>query len=78
MGTVGSFPGAKYSQGMMLTTHPLLVPKLIMIKSYTSSPAWCLHGSSRTALLTSFLLYVINLVFTAFGSVSRIKCFVWS
>jgi hypothetical protein len=37
-------PGVKRGRGMMLTTHPHLVPRLRMSKSYTSSPPNCLHG----------------------------------
>jgi hypothetical protein len=44
MGTGGSFPGVKRGQGVTLTTHPHLVPRLRMSRSYTSSPLMCLHG----------------------------------
>jgi hypothetical protein len=37
MGTGGSFPGGKRGQGVMLTTHPLLVPRLRKSRCYTSS-----------------------------------------
>jgi hypothetical protein len=36
--------GVKHSWGMMLTTHPHLVPRSRMSRSYTSSPPECLHG----------------------------------
>jgi hypothetical protein len=36
-------PGVKCGQGVMLTTHPHLVPRLSMSRSYTSSPSMCLH-----------------------------------
>jgi hypothetical protein len=44
MGTRGSFHGVKCGQGMMLTIHPHLVPRLRMSRSYTSSPPMCFHG----------------------------------
>jgi hypothetical protein len=38
MGTGGPFPGVKRGQGVTLTTHPNLVPRSGMSRSYTSSP----------------------------------------
>jgi hypothetical protein len=38
MGTGGPFPGAKRGWGVTLTTHPHLVPRSRMNRSYTSSP----------------------------------------
>jgi hypothetical protein len=37
-------PGVKRGRGVMLTTHPHLVPRLSMSRSYISSPPMCLHG----------------------------------
>jgi hypothetical protein len=37
-GTGGPFPGAKRARGVTLTTHPHLVPRSGMSRSYTSSP----------------------------------------
>jgi hypothetical protein len=37
-------PGVKRGRGVMLTTHPHLVPRLIMSRSYTSSPPRRLRG----------------------------------
>jgi hypothetical protein len=37
-------PGVKRGRGVMLTTHPQLVPRLRMSRSYTSSPPVRLHG----------------------------------
>jgi hypothetical protein len=37
-------PGVKRDQGVMLTTHPHLVPRLRMSRSYTSSHPKRLHG----------------------------------
>jgi hypothetical protein len=45
MGTGGFFP---WGRGVMLTTHPLLVPRLRNSRSYTSchpdAPLWCVTG----------------------------------
>jgi hypothetical protein len=38
------YPGVKGSRGVMLTTHPLLVPRLRKSRSYTSSPPKRHHG----------------------------------
>jgi hypothetical protein len=37
-------PGVKHGRGVTLTTHPHLVPRLSMSRSYTSSPPMRLHG----------------------------------
>jgi hypothetical protein len=42
-------------QGVMLTTHPSLMLMSWMSRSCISSPPWCLHGRSRTALLVLVL-----------------------
>jgi hypothetical protein len=39
--------GVKRGRGVMLTTHPHLVPRLSMSRSYTSFPPMCLHGMWR-------------------------------
>jgi hypothetical protein len=44
MGTGGPFPGAKRGRGVTLTTHPHLVPRSRMSRSYTSSPPKRHHG----------------------------------
>jgi hypothetical protein len=44
MGTGGHFPGVKRGQGVTPTTHPLLVPRLRMSRSYISSPPKRHHG----------------------------------
>jgi hypothetical protein len=36
--------GVKRGRSVTLTTHPYLVPRLRMSRSYTSSPPMCLHG----------------------------------
>jgi len=37
-------PGVKRGRGVTLTTHPYLVPRSWMSRSYTSSPPKRLHG----------------------------------
>jgi hypothetical protein len=44
MGIRGPFPGAKRGRGVTLTTHPHLVPRSRMSRSYTSSPPKRHHG----------------------------------
>jgi hypothetical protein len=40
----GPFPEVKCGRRVKLTTHPHLVPRSIMSRSYTASPSWSLHG----------------------------------
>jgi hypothetical protein len=49
MGTEDSFPGVKRGRGMTLTTHPHLVPRSRMSRSYIFSLPWRLHGGRGTA-----------------------------
>jgi hypothetical protein len=44
MGSGGPFPGVKRGRGVILTTHPHLVPRSWMNRSYTSSLPKRLHG----------------------------------
>jgi hypothetical protein len=44
MGTRVLSSGVKRGRGVMLTTHPHLVPRLSRSRSYTSSSPMCLHG----------------------------------
>jgi hypothetical protein len=48
VGAGGSFPGVKRGRGVMLTTHPLLVPRLRKSRIYTSchpnAPLWSVTG----------------------------------
>jgi hypothetical protein len=44
MGTGVLSPGVKRGRGVTLTTHPHLVPRSGMSRSYTSSPPKRLHG----------------------------------
>jgi hypothetical protein len=49
MGTGGCYPRVKHGRGVMLTTHPLLSPRLRKCRSYTSShpkaPLWSVKGT---------------------------------
>jgi hypothetical protein len=44
-------PEVKHSRGVTPTTHPHLLLRPRMSRSYISSPPWRLHGGSRTVLL---------------------------
>jgi hypothetical protein len=55
MGTGFLSPGVKRGQGVTLTTHPHLVPRSIMSRSYTSSPPCVSMACSGTALILIFL-----------------------
>jgi hypothetical protein len=44
-------PGVKHGRGVMLTTHPCLVPMLRMSRSYTSSPPCASMACSGTAFI---------------------------
>jgi hypothetical protein len=44
MGTVVLTPGVKRGRGVTLTTHPHLVPRSWMSRSYTSSPSCASRG----------------------------------
>jgi hypothetical protein len=48
MSTVGPSPGVKSGRGVTLTTHPYLVPRLRMSRSYTSSPPSAFMACGRT------------------------------
>jgi len=68
MGT-GSFPGVKYGQGMLLTTHPLLVPQSWKSRAVPLPTLWATTGPVMGTLYLYLLLYsqdclpVKNLVF---------------
>jgi hypothetical protein len=49
MGTGGPFPGLKRGRGLKLTTHPHLVPKSKLSRSYTSSPPSAFIACNVTA-----------------------------
>jgi hypothetical protein len=56
MGTGVLSPGVKRGRGVTLTTHPHLVPRSRMSRSYTSSPPSASMACSGTALLLLLLL----------------------
>jgi hypothetical protein len=57
MGTGGPFPGGKARPG--LTTHPHLVPRSWMSRSYTSSPPSASMACSGAALLYIYIYIYI-------------------
>jgi hypothetical protein len=59
MGTGGPFPGAKRGRGVTLTTHPHLVPRSRMSRSYTSSPPKLHHGGTVLLFLFDDGYYLI-------------------
>jgi hypothetical protein len=56
MGTGGPFPGAKRGRGVTLTTHPHLVPRSRMSRSYSSSPPPQVPSRRVAGLLCFFAL----------------------
>jgi hypothetical protein len=60
MGTRGSSPGLKSSRGVTLTTHPHLVSRSRMSRSYNFSPPSASMACSRT---TSALAFSINIIY---------------
>jgi hypothetical protein len=51
MGTGGTFPELKRGRGVRLTTHPHLIPRSRLSRSYTSSPPSSFMACSGTALV---------------------------
>jgi hypothetical protein len=51
MGTGSPFLGIKRGWGVMLATHPHLMLRSRVSRSYIASPPWLLHGGSGTTLL---------------------------
>ena len=54
MGT-GSFPGVKYGRGVLLTTHPLLVPRSWKSRAIPLPTLW-----ATTGLVTGFFTYILQ------------------
>jgi hypothetical protein len=67
MGTGSPFPGAKRGRGVTLTSHPHLVPRSRMSRSYTSSTPSASTACGGTALLFCGWL-VDSLFYDAFFS----------
>jgi hypothetical protein len=61
MGTGGPFPGTKRGRGVTLTTHPHIVPRSRMSRSYTSSPPNVTMVCSGTACLSQEGLFTVEL-----------------
>jgi hypothetical protein len=71
MGTGGPFPGAKRGRGVTLTTHPHLVPRSWMSRSYTPLPPSASKACNGTALL--LLLRILQTAFCTKELVIHIK-----
>ena len=65
MGT-GSFPGVKYDRGVLLTTHPLLVPRSWKSRAIPLPTLWATTG---LVMGTLYLFYLIrtNLRLATYG-----------
>jgi hypothetical protein len=61
MGTGGPFPGVRRGPGVTLTTHPHLVPRSRMSRSYISSPPSVSMAFSGTAF--SYIFGLSSLLF---------------
>jgi hypothetical protein len=66
MGTGGSFPVVKGDRGVTLTTHPHLVSRSRMSRSYTSSPLCASIGMLWDYLFLLINMYYIHLYFPIF------------
>ena len=69
MGT-GSFPGVKYGRGVLLTTHPLLVPRSRKSRTIPLPTLWATTGLQRE----NFTFYIMKNTFSSFLSVTWSKC----
>ena len=58
MGT-GSFPGVKYDRGVLLNTHPLLVPRSWRVELYLYPTLWATTGPVKGSL---YLYYNKNYI----------------
>jgi hypothetical protein len=52
------FPGSKGSRGLMLTTHPILVPRLRKRWAVPPLTLWLLLGLLRGSLMNSYFLHL--------------------
>jgi hypothetical protein len=52
MSTRDPFPGVKCGPGLTLTTHPHLVLRSRMSRSYNSPPPYCLHAIAGLLFFT--------------------------
>jgi hypothetical protein len=60
MGT-GSFPGLKYSRGVLLTTHPLLLPRSWKNRAIPVPTLWATTGPVMGTLYL-YLFYAFNII----------------
>jgi hypothetical protein len=69
-----TFPGVKRGRGVTLTTHPHLVPRSWMSRSYASSPPSVSMACSGTALRCFFCYFsLLNVYFSTFDSFVGLK-----
>jgi hypothetical protein len=61
MGTGESFLRLKRGQGVTLTTHPQLVPRPRISRSYTSSPPSAFIACSGTALVLAVVIKLLDI-----------------
>jgi hypothetical protein len=82
MSTGGPFPGVKRGQGLMLTTHPHLVFKLRMSRSYASSPpqapSWRVTGQLYLHLQIQHLTQRSKVLFQKLIVIQLFKKYSWT
>jgi hypothetical protein len=66
------FPGGKGGRGMMLTTHPLLVPRLRKSRAITPLTLWVLLGLLRGSLLLFKQVYDVLRTIVKLGCIRYI------
>jgi hypothetical protein len=78
VGTGGPIPGAKRGRGVTLTTHPHLVPRSSMSRSYTSSPpsasVTCRGTTKKFDELGLFTFRAMRICLLVRGSCSESMC----
>ena len=73
MGT-GSFPMVKYSRGVLLTTHPLLVPRSWKSRAIPLPTLWATTGPVKGTLYLYLLIRVLRHFSWRWTSSSFLKC----
>jgi hypothetical protein len=67
------FPGVKYGRGVLLTTHPLLVPRSWTSRAIPLPTLWATTGPVTGTLYLYLLYYLITV-----SSVSRLSLWLGS
>ena len=70
MGT-GSFPGVKCGRGVLLTTHPLLVPRSCKSRAIPLPTFWATPGLYRDHFTFIFTYLFCNLIHAVFGIILK-------